>query len=164
MLKRVNSVLCPLGAEGLLGEVLFLGVSFFTLGGISPQMRRTRVFPAGKPWNGRALPGQFSQIWGPRKSGKLLWGVFRAPARPTFVTKQKWAKVGLEPAVLRTPFSPAGLRRSDSGAWGARGLPFPSRALRPAAVELSTFLSQRTAPAAVGVGGFCVSAPVTVGR
>ena len=36
----------------------------------------------------------------------LIFGVFHAPGRATFVTKQKWAKVGLEHAVLRTLFSP----------------------------------------------------------
>ena len=72
----------------------------------------------------------------------------------SFLAGQKGGKKPLRTYGSKDSLLPAGLRRSDSGAWGSRGLPFPSRALRPAAVELSTFLSQRTAPAAVGVGGF----------
>ena len=61
----------------------------------SSRVRRTSVLPQAKPqgelagtakrrwsgpWNGRALPGHFSQIWGPRKSDSFC-GAFRADRR-----------------------------------------------------------------------------------
>ena len=107
-----------------------------------------------KPRRRRALPAeQVKFLGGPAKAAAFV-GDIPLDRAASFLVGQKGGKKPLRTYGSKDSLLPAGLRRSDSGAWGSRGLPFPSRALRPAAVELSTFLSQRTAPAAVGVGGF----------